>query len=100
DAIERSEESRYAVGFQIHVDRFRRLAEDAFRENRQRRLIGWRLAVITNLHGFTDTPPSTPLYHTSLSGDSPRISSKCAISVSRLISTSRPSFWARTTSSG
>ena len=50
------------------------LAEESFRENRHGRLIGGRFAVEADLHGFTDTPPRTPLYHTSLSGESPRMS--------------------------
>jgi hypothetical protein len=37
-------------------------------------LIGWRFAKVGDLHGFTDTPPRMPLYHTSLRGESPRSS--------------------------
>src|SRR5438105_15231886 len=71
NAVKRCENARHAVRLQVHVDWLWRLTEDALGEDGQRRLVGGRLAVETDLHGFTDTPPRTPLYHTSLSGESP-----------------------------
>ncbi len=69
-----AEEAGNAVGLQVHVDRLRRLTEESFREDHQGRLIGGRFGVAADFHGLTETPPRTPLYHTSLSGASPRIS--------------------------
>src|SRR5205085_1181251 len=87
DAAQGAEEGRDAMGLQIHADGLRRFTEDSRHENLQGRTVGGGFTVETDHHGFTDTPPRTPLYHTSLRGEFPRISWKCSMSVSRVIST-------------
>ena len=74
DGTQRFEQPAKAMRLQIDVNGLRRLAENALGDNRQRGLIGRRFAVVGDFHGLTETPPRTPLYQTSLSGESPRMS--------------------------
>src|ERR1043165_7020836 len=99
-SIQSRHNSSYAVAFELPIYEFRCCTEQPLGEHRQGGLIGRRFGKEGDLHGFTETPPNTPLYHMSPRRAVPRISSKCSTCDNCLNCTSSPSFWANTISSG